>query len=101
MLTGVDAISNIQKACTVADDAQCNKSKYTQTGKAGGSIFGGGGMLASWATCTVVFGFPTGGTSAFWCAVAAGSVGGYAGGVSGGYLGDKGGEFIYRMNSTK
>lgn len=93
-LTGLDAVANIKKACTVSDTDACKKAKYTQTGKAGASVFDGigGGMVATWATCSLVFGLPTGGTSAFWCAVAAGSAGGYAGGKSGGYLGDKGGE---------
>ena len=101
-LTGVDAVANIQKACTVGDDASCRKAKYTQTGKAITSIGGGagGGLVASWAVCTLVFGIPSGGTSAFWCAVVAGAGGGYAGGMAGGYVGNKGGEFLYRMNSN-
>ena len=60
----------------------------------------GGGLLSTWAVCTIAFGLPSGGTRAFWCAVVAGSVGGYAGGVSGGCVGNEGGEFIYRMNSN-
>ncbi|MFT4776759.1 MAG: hypothetical protein ACI9B7_001132 [Oleispira sp.] len=29
-LTGLDAAANIQKACTVGNDAACSKSKYPQ-----------------------------------------------------------------------
>jgi hypothetical protein len=102
-LTGFDAVANIQKACTVSDTATCSKAKYTQTGKAGSSILGGigGGMVATWATCTLVFGLPTGGTSAFWCAVAAGSAGGYAGGKYGGELGGFLGEELYMSKGVK
>lgn len=103
MLTGVDAVSNIQKACTVGDDAQCSKSKYTQTGKAVGSIGGGalGGAVATWATCSIVFGLPTSGTSFFWCAVVAGAGGGYAGGKYGGEYGESKGEVLYKANGTR
>ncbi|WP_351079410.1 hypothetical protein [Shewanella sp. CAL98-MNA-CIBAN-0140] len=102
-LTGFDAVANIQKACTVSDTATCSKAKYTQTGKAGASVLGGigGGMVATWATCTLVFGLPTGGTSAFWCAVAAGSAGGYAGGKYGGELGGFLGEELYMSKGVK
>ncbi|MCG6202853.1 hypothetical protein, partial [Psychromonas antarctica] len=102
-LTGVDAVANIQKACSVGDDAQCRKAKYTQTGKAGASVVGGigGGMFATWATCSLVFGLPSAGTSTFWCAVVAGTAGGYVGAEAGGYVGNKGGEFLYRTNSIK
>lgn len=99
-LTGFDAAANIQKACTVGDDATCSKSKYTQTGKAGGSILGGAisGGVSSWAVCTLAFGLPSGGTSAFWCAIAAGATGGYVGGSLGGRGGESLGELIYRVN---
>jgi hypothetical protein len=102
-LTGFDAVSNIQKACTVGDDAQCSKSKYTQTGKAVGSISGGalGGAVATWATCSIVFGLPTGGTSFFWCAVVAGGGGGYVGGKYGGEYGESKGEVLYEANGIR
>lgn len=101
-LTGVDAVANIQKACTVGDDSQCNKSKFTQTGKAAAGIIGGsgGGFIASWATCSVVFGLSSGGTSFFWCAVVAGAGGGYAGGKYGGMLGEFTGELLYKTSET-
>jgi len=96
-LTGLDAASNIQKACTIGDDVQCSKSKYTQAGKAFGSIGGGtlGGAVATWATCSIVFGLPTGGTSFFWCALVAGGGGGYIGGNYGGEYGESKGEVLY------
>jgi hypothetical protein len=102
-LTGIDAAANIQKACTVGDDAACSKSRYTETSKAGSSIGGGigGGLLSSWAVCTIAFGLPSGGTSAFWCAVVAGSAGGYAGGKYGGKFGEFVGEEIYISTGTK
>jgi hypothetical protein len=99
-LTGIDAAANIQKACTVDDDVACSKSKYTQTGKATGSVLGGvvSGGVGSWAVCTLAFGLPSGGTSAFWCAVAVGASGGYVGGSVGGNIGESTGEFIYQEN---
>ena len=47
-LTIFDAAANVKKACTVGDEAACSKSKYTQTGKAVGSV--GGGMAAGYAS---------------------------------------------------
>ncbi|WP_432467561.1 hypothetical protein [Agarivorans sp. Z349TD_8] len=102
-LTGVDAVSNIQKACSLANEATCTKAKYTQTGKAGLGVVGGigSGMVATWTTCTLVFGLPSGGTSFFWCSVVAGAASGYAGSELGGVLGNKGGELLYRTNSIQ
>ena len=102
-LTGFDAAANIQQACTVGDDTACSKSKHTQSGKATGSILGGGisGSIAAWATCSVVFGLPTGGSSFFWCAVVAGASGGYAGGAYGGKFGEYVGEEVYISTGTK
>ena len=94
VLTGVDSLSNIQKACTVGDDGQCRKSKYTETGKAVGSI--GGGFLSgalAYGACNIIFGAPTAGTSLFWCSLVvgggAGIVGGNYGGSGGQYLGEE------------
>lgn len=102
-LTGLDAAANIQKACTVSDNAACSKSKYTQTGKAAGSIIAGsfGGGIAAWATCSLVFGLPSGGSSFFWCAVVAGASGGYVGGKYGGEYGESKGEVLYKANGIR
>ncbi len=102
-LTGIDAVANIREACTVGDEAVCSKSKYTQTGKATGSIAGGtfAGSVAAWATCSVVFGLPSGGSSFFWCAVVTGASGGYAGGKYGGEFGEFLGEEVYLSTGTK
>lgn len=51
--------------------------------------------------CTIAFGLPSGGISAFWCAVFAGSAGGYAGGKYGGKFGEFVGEEIYISTGTK
>ncbi|MDO6543876.1 hypothetical protein [Photobacterium sanguinicancri] len=102
-LTGVDATANIKKACTTKNKAQCSKAKYTQIGKATGSIAGGfvGGGVATWGVCTLVFGLPSGGTSAFWCAVVAGGAGGYVGGNMSGKYGESTGELLYKSYGIK
>jgi hypothetical protein len=102
VLTGVDAVSNIQKACTVGDDAQCSKSKYTQTGKAAGSILGGSlGGYAAYVGCNILFGLESAGTSLFWCSLVVGAGTGYYGGKSIGTLGEAGGEEIYKLRNSK
>ncbi|WP_411994537.1 hypothetical protein [Agarivorans sp. DSG3-1] len=102
-LTGVDAVSNIRKACTVSDTATCSKAKYSNVMKATGSIGGGmaGGFVATWATCSLIFGLPSSGTSFFWCSVVAGAAGGYAGGKYAGAQGEEFGEELYRWNGVK
>jgi len=102
-LTGVDATANIKKACTTKNEKQCSKAKYTQVGKATGSVAGGfaGGAIASWGVCTLVFGLPSGGTSAFWCAVVAGGAGGYVGGNMLGKYGESKGEVLYKSYGIK
>ncbi|WP_229702131.1 hypothetical protein [Bowmanella pacifica] len=82
MLTGVEAYANIRKACLVGDEQQCTKSTYVETGKGIGAVAGGigGGFIASYGVCTLVFSLPSGGTSVFWCSIVAGGLGGYAGG---------------------
>lgn len=61
----------------------------------------GGGLLSTWAVCTIAFGLPSGGSSFFWCAVVAGATGGYVGGKYGGTLGDIIGEEIYISAGAK
>ncbi|SQD78096.1 hypothetical protein [Moritella yayanosii] len=102
-LTGFDAVMNIQKACTVNDTAVCSKAKYAQTGKAVVSIAGGtvGGAIAAWATCSLIFGLPSGGSSFFWCSVVAGGAGGYAGGSYGGEYGKSKGEELYKLTGVR
>ncbi|MCG6202616.1 hypothetical protein [Psychromonas antarctica] len=101
-LTGVDAVANIQQACTAGDSTTCSKAKYTQTGKAAGSIGGGylGGALA-YAGCNVLFGIESGGTSLFWCSLVVGSGAGYLGGNYGGSKGEFLGNEIYKSNGIK
>jgi hypothetical protein len=102
-LTRVNAVANISKACTVGTTTACSKAKYTETGNAAGNIGGGifGGFVTSWGVCTVAFGLPTGGTSAFWCALVAGSAGGYAGGKGLGLLGESLGDELYKVNYSQ
>ncbi|WP_231854959.1 hypothetical protein [Photobacterium profundum] len=99
-LTGFDAVTNIQKACTVSDTATCSKAKFTQTGKAVGSIGGGafGGLLA-YGGCNIVFGAPSAGTSLFWCSLVVGAGAGFVGGKYGGSGGEYLGEEIYKSKS--
>ncbi|MBL4608565.1 MAG: hypothetical protein JKY01_12160 [Pseudomonadales bacterium] len=102
MLTGVDAVANIQKACTIGDDVQCGKSKYTQTGKAAGSVFGGSlGGYAAYVGCNILFGVESAGTSLFWCSLVVGAGAGFYGAKSIGTLGEAGGKEIYKLSSIK
>lgn len=84
-LTGVEAYANIRKACLEGNEQQCTKSTYVETGKGIGAVAGGigGGFIASYGVCTLVFSLPSGGTSVFWCSIVAGGLGGYAGGKFG------------------
>ncbi|MBE0457413.1 hypothetical protein [Pseudoalteromonas prydzensis] len=102
-LTGVEASANIVKACTEGNTQACTKAKYVESGKAIGAVGGGilGGAVATWATCSIVFGLPSSGTSFFWCAVVAGGSGGYAGGKYGGEYGGSKGEVLYEANGIK
>ncbi|SBS34630.1 hypothetical protein MSP8887_02194 [Marinomonas spartinae] len=96
-LTGIDAYASVQKACTVGNEEACKKAGYTQYGKAAGSVVTGAiaGSLSGWFSCTVIFGLPTGGTSAFWCAIVVGGATGYWAGEAGGAAGEFVGEKIY------
>ena len=97
-LAVVDAEANIQKACLTGNEEMCIKSKYTQRGKAVGSIGGGiiGGTVA-YSACNLVFGIPSAGTSFLWCGIVATSVGGYAGGkIAGDYMEGRG-QVLYEV----
>ncbi|WP_283710542.1 hypothetical protein [Pseudoalteromonas prydzensis] len=99
-LTGVEASANIVKACTEGNTQACSKAKYVESGKAVGAVIGGGvgGYAASYGTCTLVFSIPSGGTSALWCTIVAGAIGGYLGGTA---LADFGGSVGERIYSVK
>ncbi len=101
-LTGINAAANIQKACTVEDSTSCSKSKYTQTGMAGGSIVGAGlgGYAVTWGVCSTVFSLPTVGTSTLWCGILAGSAGGILGGSIGGKYGEDLGDIVYQTTNN-
>jgi len=65
-LDGFQSYANIQQACTIKPGSDhCGRTKYRETGRFGGSIAGGGigGFMASYATCNLLFGLETAGTS--------------------------------------
>jgi len=99
-LTGIEAGTNIHKACTIESDYACNHAKYKETGKAVGSIIGGSfvGAITSYVTCGILFGLPSSGTSFFWCSLIAGASGGYIGGSGGGLGGQWAGNKLYSIN---
>ncbi|MFL1483779.1 hypothetical protein [Marinobacter sp. LN3S78] len=87
---------NIREACKT-DSENCDFTKYSLRGETAGGIAGaaGGGALATWGTCTLAFGLPSWGTSAFWCGIVAGTTGSLVGGYAGSKFGKAGGELIY------
>ncbi|MEE1673735.1 hypothetical protein SNR37_003162 [Agarivorans aestuarii] len=101
-LAGVEATANIAQACQQDDKEACNKSKYVETGGAVGGVLGGagGGSLATWGVCTIIFGLPSSGTSFFWCAIAAGGAGGVIGAKALSSPGKALGESIYKMEGN-
>lgn len=91
--------AKIKAACTAKPGSEeCEKIKFTETGRVAGSVAGGAasGALAAWATCSLVFGLPSGGTSLLWCSIVAGGVGGYGGSKAAGKYGESFGEELYR-----
>lgn len=98
-LTGVEASANIVKACTEGNTQACTKSNYVESGKAVGAVIGGagGGFLATWGVCTLAFSIPSGGTSALWCGIVAGSAGGIGGAAVLSKYASSGGELIYEV----
>lgn len=98
-LTGVEASANILKACEQGNRQACTKAKYVETGKAVGAIGGGiaGGFAATYGGCNLIFGAPSVGTSAFWCAIVAGGIAGVGGAAVGSkYMGGVG-ERLYEV----
>ncbi len=90
----------IHKACITGREQECTKSKYVQGGRLGGSLIGSafGGWVGAplgYATCNLVFGLPSGGSSLFWCALVGAGAGGYVGGAAGGGFGKNRGAVLY------
>lgn len=74
--------ARIQRACTLdLVEEQCGRTSFRETGRVAGSVGGGaaGGFMAAYATCNLLFGLETAGTSLLWCGIVAGGVGGYLG----------------------
>ena len=96
-LTGIEASANILKACEQGNRQACTKAKYVETGKAVGAIGGGiaGGFAATYGGCNLIFGAPTAGTSAFWCAIVAGGIAGAGGAAAGSKLSGSASEYTY------
>ena len=71
----------MQQACTTGREKECIKSKFSEVGRLGGSVGGGGlgGRLVAHAACTIVFALPSGGSSFLWCGIVVGSAGGLVG----------------------
>ena len=98
-LNGISSTSKIVEACSTGSEIDCVKEKYIEGGRFAGSTLGaaGGGFVASWATCTVAFGLPSGGTSALWCGIVAGGAGGLVGGE---FFGNQGKEWSEKLYET-
>jgi len=95
-------MANIAEVCTSSPGSEsCTRTKFTETGRVTGSVGGGmlGGTAAAYATCNLLFGLETAGTSLLWCAVVAGAAGSYAGSSYGGDLGEATGQVLYKVNT--
>ncbi len=100
-LDGVQSVSNIQKACMISAESEtCSKTKYTETGRFGGSVGGGIGVggATSYLTCNLLFGLGSAGSSLLWCSIVAGASGGYFGSKYGGKIGSILGEDVYSFS---
>lgn len=94
-------VSKIAEACTLGQvDANCTKTKFTETGRVAGSVTGGvvGGTATSYLVCNLLFGIETFGSSLLWCGIVAGAVGSYGGSKLGGSMSASGGEIIYNYS---
>ena len=78
-----------------------NRQIAGETGRLAGSITGGvaggyiGGTAGAYLVCNLIIGLPSGGTSLFWCGVAVGGAGAFAGGYMGSAVGPDVGHMIY------
>ena len=100
------SVLKIREACTVGTDKQCTKSYFKQGGRLTGSIAGGtgGGFVAAtaaYATCILLFGLETVGTSLLWCGIVGGVAGGYLGGKYVGQATEAYGETLYETTLGK
>ena len=99
-MDGYYSFRQIRKACTVDNtDPACTRRRFTEGGRLMGSVVGGfgAGWAAGYGVCTIVFGFPTGGTSAIWCGVLAGGAGAFGGGLTLGSAFEIAGEYVYEQ----
>lgn len=87
----------IHEACTIGSEQQCTKTSFQEGGRLGGIVVGGagGGVLATYVTCNLIFGIETAGTSLLWCGIVAGVAGSYAGGKYGGDFMKSQGDTLY------
>jgi len=88
----------IGEACAIEPDGEyCRKTKYSETGRAAGSVGGGilGGWTGSYVACNLFLGAETVGTSMLWCAIGLGLIGGTVGGKAGSISGTWAGDTIY------
>ncbi len=92
------SVASIAEACAVEPDGEfCRRTRYSETGRATGSILlgAGGGWAGAYGVCNLVFGVESLGTSLLWCTIVAGAVGGYTGGQLGSHFGSAGGATIH------
>ncbi len=89
--------ARVHRACTVdADNNQCGRTGFKETGRVAGNVAGGlVGASIAYATCNVIFGLPSAGTSLLWCGIVVGASSGYIASNIISTEGVKQGEIIY------
>ncbi|MFP8967793.1 hypothetical protein ACKC9G_14515 [Pokkaliibacter sp. CJK22405] len=94
---------SVETLCNNSSQDACYKERSVKYTGAAASTAGGilGGGAAAYATCNLLFGIETAGTSLLWCGLVAGAVGGYAGGKVGEAGGEKIGNIIYEKKYKK
>lgn len=87
----------IHEACTVGTEKECRKTSFSEGGRLSGSLVigAGGGFLATYGICNLMFGIETAGTSLLWCGIVVGAAGGYFGGKYGGDYMQSNAETLY------